>query len=430
MDCIAPVAIFVYNKYKETMETVKALSKNTLAKETDVYIFSNAPQNDNSNDLIKIDKIRNHIQKYACCFKVFEIVCREENNGPNDNMIKGISYLLNKYDRVIVLEDDIVTCKSFLTFMNQALCYYKNNESVFSICGYNPVIKKSNLEGDSFFYDVFRSWGWGIWKKQWDDFIINPVKYEKIDLKKYHNLALTYYPTMQAHMIYKNNLGMRLFLDYFLACKQFENNQTVVYPKKSMCDNIGLRGNGLTIHNKNSKYINKNFDLKYEKNSFNFGAQKLTVKSDPNYFFKFRLKAFAMNYYKDCIRDPGFLYKNMFYLISYMLLNNITIGNSLKRKNLNKLVIYGKGSCSDLIIPLFQKIGLEIVYFMSRNKFYDADGNECDCRKLNKFDAIIVTPTYIFDKIYKELIVKYNYVDLPILAIDDILLYDLYNTSI
>jgi len=41
---LAPVAIFVYNRLKNTKEVIEALKENYFAQKTDIFIFSDAPK--------------------------------------------------------------------------------------------------------------------------------------------------------------------------------------------------------------------------------------------------------------------------------------------------------------------------------------------------------------------------------------------------
>ena len=45
---LAPIVLFVYNRLNHTIKTVEALKKNTLAKESDLIIYSDYPKNTNS----------------------------------------------------------------------------------------------------------------------------------------------------------------------------------------------------------------------------------------------------------------------------------------------------------------------------------------------------------------------------------------------
>ena len=51
----------------------------------------------------------------------------------------------NKYGKIIVLEDDLITSPYFLKFMNEALEKYQDNERVMHIAGYMFPIRKEEL---------------------------------------------------------------------------------------------------------------------------------------------------------------------------------------------------------------------------------------------------------------------------------------------
>ena len=59
------------------------------------------------------------------------------NKGLAKSIIDGVSNMLNRYSRVIVLEDDLRTTPNFLDFMNQSLDFYENNRAIQSVSGYS-----------------------------------------------------------------------------------------------------------------------------------------------------------------------------------------------------------------------------------------------------------------------------------------------------
>jgi hypothetical protein len=75
------------------------------------------------------------------------------------------------------MEDDLVSTPNFLDFMNQALDFYKEDTSVFSISGYTLNLPSlPQLKEDYYFGYRASSWGWGIWKDRWQ-----PIDWEVID---------------------------------------------------------------------------------------------------------------------------------------------------------------------------------------------------------------------------------------------------------
>ena len=122
----APIALFVYNRPDHTQQTIVSLQKNTLAKNSNLYIFSDGPKTE--KDIPKVNEVRQFL-KNINGFKSVTVIERKSNWGLAKSIIEGVSEIINLYERVIVLEDDIVTSNTFLSFMNGALNFYYNNSS-------------------------------------------------------------------------------------------------------------------------------------------------------------------------------------------------------------------------------------------------------------------------------------------------------------
>ena len=59
MKNLAPIVLFVYNRPKHTQDMIEALAKNNLAKESDVYIFSDNAKRE--KDIENVRKVRTYI---------------------------------------------------------------------------------------------------------------------------------------------------------------------------------------------------------------------------------------------------------------------------------------------------------------------------------------------------------------------------------
>jgi hypothetical protein len=71
--------------------------------------------------------------------------------------------------RVIVLEDDLVTAKDFLKFVNAALDHYANNKSVGMISGFLPPIKiPADYKHSVLMVPRSSSMGWATWADRWE----------------------------------------------------------------------------------------------------------------------------------------------------------------------------------------------------------------------------------------------------------------------
>ncbi|MBE5969036.1 MAG: glycosyltransferase family 2 protein [Lachnospiraceae bacterium] len=420
----APVAVFAYNRKNEIVRIMDALKNNTGAKETEVYVFSNAPVEGKEGDKEIVEEIRAELEKYKDSFKDYHLVKREINEGPNGNMVPGIDEVIRKHGRVIVLEDDILTAKGFLTFMNQALDEYEDDKEVFSICGYNPVKDDPKVGKDSFSYDAFRSWGYGLWLDRWESFSMDEKTVDKIDLKKVHVEGLMYASTIQYDILLPENPGVR-YIDYRLACKEMALNKTTIYSVKSLCDNIGMEGTGVTTQ-ADSGYVNHNFDINYEKGSYDLSKEKLTQESSTDYFYKFREEEFCMSTYRPVqyARDP--LYYHMFYGITKLAMEGKNIASFVRKHNLKKAAIYGWGIAGKMLYKLLKKEDVEISFIVDRNNAsneYDVPAFN-DVTDLPETEMIIVSAIADFHNIEKSL---YPHVDYPIYCMDDVVCESLVN---
>jgi len=160
----SPVVLFVYNRRRHTEQTIRALSMNSEAKESDLIVYSDGFK-DASSEKNVLD-VRSYL-KTISGFHSVNIVERKQNLGLAQSIISGVTEVVNRYDRVIILEDDLVTSPSFLRYMNDGLRMFENDDRVISIHGYSYPAK--NLP-ETFFLKGADCWGWATWKSEWNLF--------------------------------------------------------------------------------------------------------------------------------------------------------------------------------------------------------------------------------------------------------------------
>mgnify|MGYP000394750947 CR=1 FL=1 len=133
---LAPIVLFVYNRPQHTLKTLEALMQNELAEMSELFIFCDGPKADaTKQDRQRINKVRDLVKKKNWCKKV-TIRESQVNKGLADSIVAGVTEILNTYGKIIVLEDDIVTSKGFLRYMNEALDLYENEPKVMQISGF------------------------------------------------------------------------------------------------------------------------------------------------------------------------------------------------------------------------------------------------------------------------------------------------------
>lgn len=159
----APIALFTYNRADHTQRAVESLLQNAEAKDSDLFIFSDGAKNEKA--IKGVEDNRKYIHTVTG-FKSVTIVEREKNWGLANSLIAGITDVISKYGRVIVVEDDLILSPYFLKFMNDGLEKYKYDDRIGTICGYTFPIKEKLP--DTFFLYFMHPWGWATWKRSWD----------------------------------------------------------------------------------------------------------------------------------------------------------------------------------------------------------------------------------------------------------------------
>ena len=181
----APVLLFTYNRLAHTRRCVEALLKNSLATESELFIYSDGAKDDTQQ--AAVNEVRYYIHNIRG-FKQITIIQRDENWGLARNFIDGFTTQVNRYGKVIVLEDDLVVTPHFLQFMNDALETYKDEPKVGHIqaCDFtqDPTLP------DTFLIKWTGSWGWATWDRAWKHF--NPNGQELLQELEERKLTYTF----------------------------------------------------------------------------------------------------------------------------------------------------------------------------------------------------------------------------------------------
>lgn len=170
---LAPIVLFIYNRPGHTEQTLNALMANDLADQSVLYVFADGPtKNASAQDLQKIAKTRELVKSKNWC-KEIVMIEKTFNEGLADSIVKGVTEVLKKHSKVIVLEDDLITGKGFLKYMNSALTLYENENKVMHISGYMYPVNTGEADG-TFFCNILSCWGWGTWARAWKCLELDP----------------------------------------------------------------------------------------------------------------------------------------------------------------------------------------------------------------------------------------------------------------
>ena len=164
MTC-APILLFVYNRPEHTRRCIESLTRNALAADSTLYIYADGAKD--TTQQTAVDEVRSYLRTISG-FKTMNLIERKDNWGLARNIIDGVTTQVNRYGKVIVLEDDLVVAPYFLQFMNDALETYKDEPKVGHIQACDFTQDPSLPE--TFLIKWTGSWGWATWERAWKYF--------------------------------------------------------------------------------------------------------------------------------------------------------------------------------------------------------------------------------------------------------------------
>lgn len=286
-----PVVMFVYNRLNVTRRTIESLQRNEGAKETVLHIYSDGGKDSKTWKQVK------RLRKYLATvegFKEVYIVEREVNYYIERNVIEGVTEVVGKYGKVIVLEDDIVTSRYFLSYVNEALKVYAANPEVMHVAGFTPLW----LEGgdDIYFTSHMSGYGaWATWKDRWERFQAYTTSEQALDgLNENDRCVLEHggiFPCLK--LLYKNPIPW----DICWYITIYKSGGLCLSPARTLVRNIGLQ-NGTHFGFKNSRLWGK----------FCYDRPYYSGKIKINPAQEIREDETIRQYYREIYRDFGMRY--------------------------------------------------------------------------------------------------------------------------
>lgn len=253
---LAPIIVFAYDRPDHLCKTLSALAKNNLANESELFIYCDGINRiedwnlktggfnsteellaEYNSYVLRVEKSR-VVAHAATGFKKVTIIEREKNIGLKANIIGAVTEIVNKYGRVITLEDDIVTSPGYLRFMNEALEMYKDDEQVMHISGYMWPHRWSLP--DTFFYEVpYPGGGWATWARAWKYYNDNAAElyhYWKNRWGEFNRFGGDY---LQRQLVANYEGRMNTWFIKWHAV-MLKMGGLTLYPGKSLTNNIGF----------------------------------------------------------------------------------------------------------------------------------------------------------------------------------------------
>ncbi|HZI89879.1 MAG TPA: hypothetical protein VFD83_05470, partial [Candidatus Polarisedimenticolia bacterium] len=176
-----------------------------------------------------------------------EITVRPANLGLARSVAQGVGSVCARWDRVIVLEDDVLVARHFLAYMNEALERYRNEGRVYQISGHSfPTRAYAGSRGSSFL-PFPTTWGWATWRRAWSHYDPDMSGSEALgsdaSMRRRFDLNGSYgYYRMLRRLRGASRLGNSWGIRWYWSI--FKDEGLVLYPHRTLTRHFGDDGSG------------------------------------------------------------------------------------------------------------------------------------------------------------------------------------------
>jgi len=163
---LAPVVIFAHRRPEHLRRTLASLMRCPGFEESPIIVYGDGPRRNDEREHVATTRrvAREMLGSRA------EYHFRDANLGLDPSVICGVTEVVERFGRVIVIEDDLELAPGFLTYMNAALDRYAGESSVYQVSGYQIDVPEFAQRDGAMFLPFIVPWGWATWRRAWDQF--------------------------------------------------------------------------------------------------------------------------------------------------------------------------------------------------------------------------------------------------------------------
>lgn len=256
MELYYPICLLTYNRPRHARITIEALKENTLAANTDLYIFSDAPRS--SADTDGVLETRKYL-KTVDGFKSVTVIEMDENQGAFKMAVKAGNYMCEQAEAFIWVEDDVQTHRYFLSYMNQALNFYRDNKRVAAVSGYTHesslTTALKNYPHDMVFSYAFHAFAWGTWSDRFKNIdwgMPGVEEYLANNKERRRGRVLSWGHLRAAGVASKPDSEL---WDVRFSYYMLKNDLVCAWPRYTYANNFGFDGSGLHKYNFAEKWF-------------------------------------------------------------------------------------------------------------------------------------------------------------------------------
>jgi hypothetical protein len=163
-----PILLLGFNRPEMLANLVRSLA---ISQPSHIIFVIDGPRLENTNDfsLVRRSQACTELVTWDC---EIETRFRSTNLGLRTSVTEGVTWAIQKYGHVIVVEDDVIVGPDFIPYMELMLERFVDNERIGHINGYNVIPPRqlsypfSNVRMSRY----IESFAWGTWERSWSLF--------------------------------------------------------------------------------------------------------------------------------------------------------------------------------------------------------------------------------------------------------------------
>lgn len=381
--------LFTYARSIHTKKVLDALKNNTVLPQK-LFIFQDGKKETTNTD--EWNKVNELIHSIEWCDT--EVCVSDENRGLRISIAGGVTYALQNYDAVVVLEDDCVPHPLFMKYMTESFEKYADNDKIFSIGGYGWPLDIDKNGTDMYFTKRASSWGWGTWKERWKYYTEDYYILSRIKKDTYLSKQLQIWGEDLEGYLHGNIDGRCDAWDVFWVLNVLEQDGYCLAPYQSLIENIGFDGTG--AHCGTTVIKTQLRDIEDHSSELVFPEKVETMQSTE--------EAFSDYFARTSIGEKNTCYYHVLLKWMELHLQGKTVNDYMRKNNISKVSIWGRGKISKL---LFEELNEDVIIQEIVESKPTLD-KYCDIPIVNaeqiskETQLIIVIPEYDMDRIYRR----------------------------
>jgi hypothetical protein len=242
----SPVLFLNFNRPDLTFQVFQKIR---AVKPSRLYIAFDGPRPNRPDDLKLCQDVRKITKAVDWDCDVKEL-CRTENLGCKAAVSTAISWFFEHETEGIILEDDCLPENDFFFFCDLMLTKYRHDTRIFTITGTNLQDGKRWGNSSYYFSQYSNIWGWATWRRVWEDYDANLIKYNENDITEHlkNIFANEFLVESWIEIFKKLKAGEIDTWDYQLNFHTFFGNGLCITPNVNLISNMGFRSDATHVN--------------------------------------------------------------------------------------------------------------------------------------------------------------------------------------